>query len=220
MTPLTIAPQKRLKRISLIKPATSRLFFLFIILFPVFSHQETTVSETDFMQFRSASLFFRKEISELTGALIGTVKGKIEVKGDSIEAYLVYKEDAKTVGYDGKHPYEIIGGKRITDNSSESVPPEIDVRGFVNPLLRLASSERKENNGEITVYPGKKEVDSAAFYYGEKGIDSVLFFRKETLLIKTIYSDYENGFPLTVLTMDYEKNLTERVSHYKVRIQR
>ncbi|MGE3063403.1 MAG: hypothetical protein AB7T10_07185 [bacterium] len=209
-----------MKRIKFIKPASSRLFFLFIAIVPLLSFEDKIKESFEASDFKNASLFFSKEITEQTGAMIGKVKGKIMVRGDSIEAYIIYNNTVKTVGFDGRHPYEIVDSKRFVDKNIESVPPEIDIRSFINPAIALSSSEESEREGMTMFYPKTKEIDSAGVWSTEGKIDSVLVFRKNLLLVKTLYKNYADGFPLYIETTDFEKKTIEKVNHYKVYLER
>lgn len=212
----TIVRLKQLRRIKFIKPASSRLFFLWLLFLPVLSFQNTTQEQCKGICLENATLFFKKEITEETGALIGRIKGKIILSGDSVEAYIIYNDTSRTVGYDGSYAYELKENKKITDKSSDKIPVEIDIRTFINPLLKLNAYEKRPGENMVMFFPKTREVDSAALWIKEENIDSAVFYRRDNVLLKTSYSDYDRGFPFYVETRDYEKKTIERVWHYKV----
>ncbi|MDD3803710.1 MAG: hypothetical protein PHW02_04875 [bacterium] len=205
-----------MRRIKFIKPASSRLFFLWLLFLPVLSFQNTTQEQCKGICLENATLFFKKEITEETGALIGRIKGKIILSGDSVEAYIIYNDTSRTVGYDGSYAYELKENKKITDKSSDKIPVEIDIRTFINPLLKLNAYEKRPGENMVMFFPKTREVDSAALWIKEENIDSAVFYRRDNVLLKTSYSDYDRGFPFYVETRDYEKKTIERVWHYKV----
>ena len=205
-----------MKRIKLLKPALSRLLFFIIFFLPVISFQNIIEEINNNLDFEEINLFFRKEVHELNGALLGRISGKIQLKGNIIELYLIYKETVRIVGYDGHHPYEIIDAKKVTDFEMDKVPYEIDIQSFINPVGILSKHENKIKNHSIVFYPKSIAVDSSEVFFTGMLTDSVYVFRKNIILTKTIFKKYKNKFPTDIETYDYEKSTFEKVIHYKV----
>lgn len=209
-----------MKRIKFIKPAKSRLFFFLILFLPLFAFTDTVEDLKKNLDCDEIKLFFKKEIQELNGTLMGKISGKINLEGNKIEAFVIYKDTVRIIGYDGYHPYEMLNNKKVTDFDTDKAPGEIDIRAFINPIINLSKYESRAYKSSVVFYPKTKAVDSTAVFLTENLIDSVLVFRKENLLLKTLYKEYKNGFPIEIVTFDYEKSIIERVIHYKIEFHR
>ncbi|GEM_PF-5586344 len=220
MTQLTTARQRLLKRIKFIKPALGRLCFLLFFLFPLVSFQNKIAITNGNLDFDSISLFFKKDISELNGSEIGRIYGKIDMAGDNVEAYLIYKDIVRIVGFDGSHPYEMLNGKRVSDKESGSIPPEIDIKSFVNPLRKFGKWENRIEGNIAVFYPEKMGIDSVKVFLNDALFDSFLVYDKNVLIMKSLYVKWNRGFPTLIETYDYQKSTVERVLNYKIKFHK
>lgn len=211
------------------KPALSRLsfslaaIFLFLNIFP--NETESIVSAIgENYKFDYVKVFFRKEVSGIKGGRLGMIAGKMEQYGDTLKAYIIMNDTSFSYIYASGYLEEFKEGKRVSRIKTDAVPLSININAALNPLNALPESTAlslKEGAGIKAVWVDDALKDSALFYVSENLlIDSIKVFRNDAAAMKSVYAYNNEGFPVSIVTIDYIKEIEERILNYNVKFKR
>ncbi len=207
-------------------PALSRHLFIvfFLISIIIYSNETILDSINNAYKFDNISLFFKKEVSDTFGIILGEIIGNLVIADDSIISTINTKETSQHFKYKKSGEYTVTeNSKRIINEKVTGIPPELNLVKMINPVYTMDTSNIIKWNDTILMLGNFKSLiyDTLLIYPKDNYlIDSLFIIKGKIVLMKISYSKFNKNIPMIIESFDRIKGIKEKIHNYNIIIDK